>query len=315
MKLQLSLLLLLFLIVGCSDLKSWFGVEEQIQETANNESGDNYILPTIINNTNTTEENITTITVISENVFFPPRKNNLSIYILDVDGQSIIVLKEKESLLIDSGLETDAQTILKRLRSLGVVNVDVAIASNTNERSIGGLPYIIIQTSPAKIYENGIPSPSSSYVMFKNLFQNTTKVSSDRIFAFEDISARMIVAYDDGRGIAVSNDDNSIVTRITYEDTIFLLMSNCGFDCIERISGDIAEANAIIIDGSCDSTTLTLLQKVKPEIAVVNGEVCADTKLTFEYLDIPFYTTKEHGDMRMESDGESFNLKYLKTRI
>lgn len=314
MKYILLLIPLLFLLTSCDDINSIFGKEETIQDTTTNATGDNYTQALLINNTNTTEKNITIITVIEENVFLPPKKDNLSIYILDVDGQSIIILKEDNSSLIDSGLETDAQTILKRLRNLGVVELDFAIASNTNEGSIGGLPYTIIQTSPAKIYENGIPSSSSTYTVFKDLYPNTTKVSTDKLFSVEDMFIKLIVAYDDGKGFATDNNDNSLVTRINFEENSFLIMSNCGFNCIERISDDITKSNALIIDGSCDSTTLSFIQKVKPEVAVANGEVCQETKYRFEYLDIPLYTTKEHGDIRLESDGNNFNLKYLKSR-
>jgi len=94
---------------------------------------------------------------------------------------------------------------------------------------------------------------------------------------------------------------------------IFLAASNCGFECIEAIKEENIKSNALIIDGSCDSTTLSFLQKVSPEVVIVTGELCDETANRFKFLDIPIYSSKEHGDIRMESDGEEFFIQYLKT--
>ncbi|MEK0338354.1 MAG: hypothetical protein QQN41_13070, partial [Nitrosopumilus sp.] len=264
-------------------------------------------------------DNITTITVIEENIFLPPYRYNLSVYVLDVDGQSAIILKGSKSLLIDSGVESDAETILKRLRNIGVMNLDFAIVSNTNEENLGGMPYIIIQTSPAIIYETGIPSSSSNYILMQELINasinKSTKVDSDKLFSFDNAFVKLMVIYDDGGGFSSDDNDNSIVTKLTFKENKFLFMSNCGFNCLERLSKEDINSDVIVIDGSCDSTTLTFLQKVTPEIAIATGEICEETKNRFRFLNVPLYTSKEHGDIKIESDGRNFNLKYLKVRV
>ncbi len=309
------LLLLLILITGCEDIISLLETEEE--DVTN---GDNITEATVVNLTNSTEvDNITTITVIEENIFLPPYRYNLSIYVLDVDGQSAIILKGSKSLLIDSGVESDAETILKRLRNIGVMNLDFAIVSNTNEENLGGMPYIIIQTSPAIIYETGIPSSSSNYMLMQELINasinKSTKVDSDKLFPFDNTFVKLMVIYDDRNGFSDDDNDNSIVTKLTFKENKFLFMSNCGFNCLERLSKEDINSDVIIIDGSCDSTTLTFLQKVTPEIAIATGEICEETKNRFRFLNVPLYTSKEHGNIKIESDGRNFNLKYLKVRV
>ncbi|MEK0338018.1 MAG: hypothetical protein QQN41_11350 [Nitrosopumilus sp.] len=281
-----------------------------------NETSENLTQATVINLTNSTEENTTelSIIVIEENVFLPPKGKNLSLYILDVGGYSSIVFKEQTSLLIDSGLEADAQVILKRLRNLGITKLDYVIVSNVKEENVGGIPYIIIQTSPTKIYESGITSLSSNYKLFKELYPNSTKVDMDKLFLMKGFFVKLMVIYDDGGGFSQNPEDNSIVTKISYNENRFLFMSNCGFPCLERIIDHDVNANVIVIDGSCDSTTLTFLQRVTPDIAIITGEICEETKSGFNFLNVPMFSLVEHGDIKIESDGKNFNLKYLKMR-
>ncbi len=312
--LTISFVLLLFLIIGCEEIKSFLDNEET--EVPN---GDNTTQATVVNITNSTEvENITTITVIEENIFLPPYRHNLSIFILDVDGQSAVILKGSKSLLIDSGIESDAEIILKRLRNIGVMNLDFAIVSNINEENLGGMPYIIIQTSPAIIYETGILSSSSNYILMQELINESInksiKVDTDKLFSLDNVFVKLMVVYDEGDGFFSDKNDNSIVTKLVYKENKFLFMSNCGFNCLERLTKEDINVNLIVIDGSCDSTTLTFLQKVTPEVAIATGEICEETKNRFKFLNVPLYTSGEHGNIKLESDGKRFNLKFLKSR-
>lgn len=302
--LKLLLLLLLLFLTSCSS--TFLGNVPKNPEQINAE---NTTKVEPINLTNETEEKEEVAVV--DNLFLPI-KDNLSIFVMDVEGQSIIVLKEEESLLIDAGKETDSNKILRNIRNLGVDKLGYIILSNPKEENVGGLPYIIIQTSPAIVYESGYPSSSTSYQLYRELFPNKTLVPSDKLFLLEDTFIRMIVPYDEGKGFLDDLQDNSIITKITYRANSFLLMSNCGFKCIEAINNINWDADVLIIDGSCDSTTLNFLQKVSPEYVLITGELCKETEDRFKFLDIPLYSTRNDGNIRIVSDGEYFNIKYKK---
>lgn len=306
MKVYLILLVILLLLTSCDNLDNFLGNKDNEPEPVNTTTVVE-AKPVEDNQTNTTQ-------IVEENpiIFLPPLKNNLSIYIIDIEGESIVALKGETSLLINGGKESDSQKIIKNLRNLGIDKLDYVISSNAKEENIGGLPYIVIPTSPSKIYENGIPSTSTSSNLLKELYPNTTKVPTDMLFSFEDVFVKLIVPYDSGTGFLNNTEDNSIVTRITYYNKHFLFTSNCGFQCLEKITNTDLNSDVIVLDGSCDSTTLAFLQKVKPQIAIVTGELCKDTEDRFKFLDIRLLTTKNDGDIRIESDGVDFNLKHLK---
>ena len=278
----------------------------------------------VVNATNITEAepvNITTnetpIDVVPETPLYIPSQNNLIVYVMDVKGQSILVMQDENSLLIDSGTEEDSANILKNLRNLGIEKLDNLIISNTMEGSIGGLPYIIIQTSPANVYDSGNPSQSSSYVLYNELIKETPTinkvlVSTDKLLTLGSAFIRIFVVYDDGSGFLPDSQDNSIVSRITYQSNSILAMSNCGFQCLEKLKNEDLKSDVLIIDGSCDSTTLTFIQKVNPKAVVSTNEVCKETEDRFKFLNIPLYYTLKHGDIKITADGTNFELKYLK---
>ncbi|MAG61810.1 hypothetical protein CMI43_03275 [Candidatus Pacearchaeota archaeon] len=293
-------IILLLLLTGC---------QPRPQVPPENVPYERYVEPI---NFTSNETNATKIE-IKEDVFLPPKKDNLSIYINDINGQSVIAIKKGISLLIDAGTEDDSQTIIKNLRNLGVNDLDYIILSNKLETSIGGLPYIIIQTSPAIVYEGGKPSPfSSSFNLYKEIYPNATLISTDKLLEFKDAFVKIMVPYDKGQGFLDQQEDNSVITKIKYKENNFLAMSNCHFECIENIKDSDIKADGLIIDGSCDSTTLSFLQKVNPQVVVITGELCSETEDRFNFLDIPIYTTKEHGNIRIETNGNEFYLKYLK---
>lgn len=261
--------------------------------------------------------NETPIEAVPETPFYFPSQDNLSIYIMDVKGQSILITQNKKSLLIDSGSEESSQNILKNIRNLGIEKLDNLLISNTMEDNIGGLPYIIIQTSPANVYDSGNPSQSSSYILYKELINETPAinrvlVSTDKLFALGESFVRLFVVYDTGSGFLPDPQDNSIASKITYKSHNVLAMSNCGFQCLETLKNEDMKSDVLIIDGSCDSTTLTFIQKVNPKVVVSTGEVCKETEDRFAFLNIPLYYQSKHGDIKISSDGTNFNLRYLK---
>jgi len=306
--LRLILLIIPLLLISACD--SFIGNIPKNPELVGN--GTNITEATLINVTNSTNSTEGDIVVVEESVFYSHIPSNISLFVMDVAGQAIVIQKGDKSLLIDSGTEADSTNILKNLRNLGVTTLDKIVVSNSREENIGGLPYIIIQTSPAMIYDSGISTQSSSYKLYRELFPNVTLIPSDKILTLDDAFVRLIVLYDDGDGFLDDNNDNSILVKITYESNEFLMMSNCGFLCIERAKNEPLESDVLILDGSCDSTTLTFLQKVNPRVVIATGEVCDETRNRFQFLNIPLYETSKHGDIRVRADGLDFSLQYEK---
>ena len=294
------LILTLFLLTSCEDV--FVGSKPQPQPV----NSENITDAEPINETNETTAETSTDTEI-----FIPRKNNLTLYFLDVQGDATIIQYKDHAALVDSGYEEDSSKVVKSIRNLGIETLDYIFATNTQPKNIGGMPYVILRTEPFNIVENGVPSNSD----YKELYNDTIIIKQDTIFKVDEVAIKSIVGYDDGLGFSDNPDDDSIVVKVSYGNTKFLLMSDCGMECEERLKNTDLSADILKISNSCDATSLTFLQKVSPEIAIVSTQeedFCPDIKNRFKYLDIPLYTTLENGDIFITTDGLDYKVGYKK---
>lgn len=255
----------------------------------------------ILNETNETE----TTTSIESDVFIP-RDNNLTVFFLDVKGSSSIIQYKDNSALVDSGFKEDSEKILKSIRNLGIDTLDYVFATNTQTKNIGGMPYIILRTEPNIVVESGIPSNLNESVIIDNLMQ----VKGDISFNLDKAILKVMVVYDDGSGFAENQNDNSLIIKASYGNMKILLMSDCGFDCEERLRETDLSANILKISNSCDATSLAFLQKVRPEVAIIStqdSDFCPQIVSNFKYLDIPLYNTMD-GDIFVTTDGLDYKV-------
>ena len=272
------------------------------------------IVKKIVVEQNITPENVTeaipvnitneTVVEVKDMEVFIPRTNNLTIYYLNIKGNSVLVQYKDKSVLIDSGFEADSEKILKRIRDLGIEKLDYVFATNRQPKNIGGIPYIILRTEPSNVVENGVPPSLNNSVVIKNLI----KIKSDIDFNLDNVLIKTIVVYDDGDGFSVNLDDNSLVTKIHYGNSRFLFMSDCGFDCEERLKDEDLTVDVLKISNSCEATSLAFLQKVNPQVAIVAADAsfCPNIKDRFKFLNIPLYITGEKGNIFVSTDGLSY---------
>jgi len=302
LKILMLMVIALFLIASCQTEKN--NVSVQSQTTTEAEP---------INNTNSTNETEEIIIEIKPITVFTPRKENLTMYVLDVEGNAVIFQYKNKAVLVDAGSDTDSSKVLKALRDLGIEQLDYIFATNTLPKNIGGMPYIILRTEPSNIVENGIPP--SFQKEYKEVYNDTEIIKNDKTFNLGDFAIRVIVGYDDGRGFSTDLNDNSLVLKVTYGNSNFLLMSDCSLDCEEKIKNDGISAEVILISNSCNATSLTFLQRVNPTWAIVSGkhdEFCPTVVERFTNLDIPLFITQDKGNIFVTTDGLDWKIDWNK---
>lgn len=231
--------------------------------------------------------------------------DSFSIYFQKIEGNSIIARLNNKSILINGGKDSDSNSILKNLRNIGIEKLDYIIVTNSNIENTGGLPYIILRTSPTKIYDNGIPTPNTEF--YKEIYPSTTTIEKDTTLIFEDSFVRFIVPYDDGLGISDNQDDNSIIIKLIYYDLKVLIMSGCGSICEERISDSELNADILVVSNNCDSTSLVFLGKANPDKVLIKKD-CPEIKKRLDYLNIDIY---ENDDYVLTSNGSGYEFKKI----
>lgn len=248
-------------------------------------------VPISTNQTNTTIN----ATIELPKVVIQPRNNSLNIYFLNVQGDAAIVQKGGESMLINGGKEADSSMILKKLRDLGITELNHTILTNPSQDTIGSIPYLILRAKPTYLYESGLSDSSTNYRLMKDVFLNTTIVQHNKQIDFDNAFTKILVLYDDGKGFASRMEDNSLIVKIAYENVRVLFMGYCGFECEERLYDEDLEADVIKLSPDCNANSLVFLQKVNPKIAIVK-DTCSDVENRFSNLNIPLYKIKE-GDL------------------
>ena len=231
-------------------------------------------------------------------------------YVLDIEGNAVIFQYKNKAILIDSGSKTDSERILKKIRDLGIEQLDYIFATNLQPNNIGGMPYLILRTEPIN-YIEGIPTFLNKTVRINHI----ERIKNDKTFQLDDFSIRVLVGYDDGYGFSDNMDDNSLVLKVTYGNSDFLLMSDCSLDCEEKIKNDGIQAEVIKISSSCDATSLTFLQRVNPTWAIVSGnnkDFCPAVADRFKNLNIPLFMTSDKGDIYVTTDGLDFKIDWNK---
>ena len=291
-KILVMIVLILFLY-GCEYLQASPTQGLQPQNTSTE-------IQEIINQTNQINA---TVEPPKPPVVIQPRNNSLNLYFLNVQGDATIVQKDKESILINGGEESDSSLILKKIRDLGIMELNYTILTNPAPDTIGSIPYIILRANPTYLIESGLSDDSTNYKLMKDVFGNTTIIKHNKQIDFDNIFTKILVVYDDGNGFSIKLQDNSLIIKMIYDNVMVLFMGDCSFECEERLYDEDLEADIIKLSDDCSANSLTFLQKVKPKIAIVK-DVCSEVESRFANMNVPLYKIKD-GDLAISiKDGK-----------
>lgn len=246
-------------------------------------------------------------------------ENDLYIYFLDVgQAESILVLNNNETMLIDAGNNEDGKLICEQIESMGIKRIDYLIGTHPHEDHIGGLDNVINTFDIGTIY---MPKKSS-----------TTKTYEDVIDAIA------------GKGRKVSSPKIGTTFKIGNAICEVMTIDNNAEDanltsiCIEMIygtqkylfTGDMETANEktrswndidvlnVAHHGSSTSSSKAFLDQIKPEIAIIScgkdndyGHPHKEVLNRLEKIDCEVYRTDMMGTILLRSDGTKNEIEYL----
>lgn len=266
----------------------------------------------VVANITTNQTNTTPVITEPPKPILVPVNNSLAVYVIDTSVKgSITATYNQHSLLINVPGGADQLRILKIIKNLGIRQLDYLIATNGLEDNIAGFIPILLRTPPKNLIHSGIYSSAPSYNQYTEIFNESTIVPRDDVFAFGDGIVNLIVPYDDGISFT---SDNSFVVKISYGNTKILITTDCGIDCESRIDDSDLQSQILVSNGGCDSLTYAFLQDVNPELVIFSQQPCQETKARVDSLAITTLITQTNGDVVVVSDGIKYEYKNLKTR-
>ncbi len=250
--------------------------------------------------------------------------HGLKIYFFDVgQGDSALFISpDNNTMLIDAGDIETQYLLLEKLENLGIKQIDVLIATHPHSDHIGGMQTIIENFKVNTIYMPDIVHTSKIYldlldsISNKNIpvyeAKNNTRFQLGQIVECEFLAP--CATYED-------LNNSSVVTRIIYGDTSFLMTGDaeaaCEADILANHNSPSLKSTLLKIGhhGSDSSTSEAFLDVVSPEYAVIScgidnsyGHPHTEVLERLAARNILTFRTDKLGDIYLFSDGQNLSF-------
>jgi competence protein ComEC len=212
--------------------------------------------------------------------------------------------------------------VLRRLSSSMMFfdhSIDTIILSHPDLDHTGGFPEILRRYHVDLALEPGVFSGNGAYEVVEKEIE---KAQVKRVLAREGMTidlgdgARIEILYPSGDVDMLDTNDASVVARVSYGDTSFLLSGDLPSEFEEQVVaryGTLLHAQVVKLGhhGSRTSSSPLWLAAVHPEVAIISrgidnryGHPHKETIDRLHELTIPYLDTSQEGDISFESNGE-----------
>jgi competence protein ComEC len=260
-----------------------------------------------------------TIAPTQANIPGSTASGTLEIRFLDVgQGDSALVKYGNKSMLVDGGTIDAGPTVASYLKSHGVSTIDVLVSTHPHADHIGGLLTILREFPVKVIYDSGIPHTTQTYEEYLTLIDQkniryVVPERGDTIDLGPGVTVQVLSPPSGGNAGGDLNE-NSIVLKITFGDTRFLLAGDAGFPAEDAmlVAGFDLKSDVLKVGhhGSKYSSGTAFLKAVDPKYAVIEagtgnpyGHPAPETLARLEAAGAKVYRTDRDGNIVMTSDG------------
>ncbi|MGE5457620.1 MAG: lamin tail domain-containing protein [Methanococcaceae archaeon] len=251
---------------------------------------------------------------------------NLTVHFLDVDqGDSILLEIDGKSMLVDSGESDQGKVVTAYLQDQGISTLDYVVATHPHSDHIGGMNDILNNFQVEHFVDSGYPHTSKTY-------ENMLTTIDQKNIPFEVAQAGQTIDFDPAVDIEVLNpastysdelNENSVVLKVTYGDTSFLLMGDAGLESEENIMEAGYDVDSDILKvghhASTSGSGEAFISAVSPEVSII--EVGAGNDYGHPHDEIldrlqkasTVYRTDLDGTITVTTDGSTYTVTTEKT--
>lgn len=262
------------------------------------------------------------IPFLAERFSFESRGDGKTLRVVFFDvgqGDSIFVESPTgKQVLIDGGVDA---TVLRRLGGeMGYWDrtIDMVVATHEDRDHVGGLPDVFNRYSVATFLRTENQGESSEAHIIDDL---ASREGSEIIFARRGMvfdlgaSTTLEVLFPDRDPSMLESNTSSIVLRLDYKDTEFILTGDAPDDIEDYLvilDGEELQGEVLKLGhhGSRTSSSELFLRAVKPKYAIVSAEKDSryghphtEVVERLQSLSIPMIATAEEGNIVFRSDG------------
>lgn len=246
----------------------------------------------------------------------------LRIYYLNVgQADSTLVINNGETMLIDGGNEADSPLIIQYIKRLGISKIDYIIATHPDSDHIAGLDKIILAFDVGCVY---MPITNKSNKEMNELYNaiEDKNVIHPNVSDYFYLGNSKCTILNSGDTSKVSDNNSSIVLQLDYGETNCLFMGDAESAVEENVNWNDIDILKVSHHGSKDATSLTFLEKVKPEYSIISvgkdnshNHPSNETLSNLNAVNSTIYRTDENGTIILTSDGTNYHFDFDETSL
>ena len=246
----------------------------------------------------------------------------LRIYYLNV-GQAdcTLVINNGQTMLIDGGNEADSPLIIKYIKRLGISKIDYIIATHPDSDHIAGLDKIILAFDIGCVYMPITNKSNKEMNELYNAIEDKTVIHPTESDYFYLGNSKCTIL-NSGDTSKVSDNNSSIVLQLDYGETNCLFMGDAESEVEENVTWNDIDILKVSHHGSKDATSLTFLEKIKPEYSIISvgkdnshNHPSKETLSNLNAVNSTIYRTDENGTIILTSDGTNYHFDFDETSL
>ncbi len=211
--------------------------------------------------------------------------------------------------------------VVADLQRLGVSTLDAVVVSHADEDHAGGLIDVIDSLQVSTVYDSGYPHTTATYSDLLDTIESSDARyietrTGERIGLDLDVGMEFLYPDELGEG----TNENSLALRLSYGEFDAQFTGDLGsYQETELLASDrLAPVTLLEIGhhGSAESSSLSFLQALSPEIGVVQvgadnsyGHPTEEALSRVREVGAEIYRTDRQGEITVTTDGISYRVK------